>query len=131
MKSVAFDETYSPTAKSHNSNPEVCDEKIAAGKFWLNGLYYFVNARYDFHAKIWISPGLQFSQKIFRANFVSEQPRKSPNENGVEREIPKLHWHSQYTTIGQEYPIMRNYLAVKIERPRKFMTMAVHDGPFR
>ena len=68
MKSVASDETYSPTAKSHNSNPEVCDEKIAAGKFWLNGLHYFANARYDFPAKIWISPGLKFSPKILPAD---------------------------------------------------------------
>ena len=118
-------------SKSDSPNPEVCDEIIAAGQFRLNGLYYFANARYDFHAKIWISLGLQFSQKIFRANFVSEQPRKSPNENGVEREIPKFHWHSQYTTIGNEYPIMRNYLVVKIERPRKFMTKAMQAGSFR
>ena len=56
---------------------------------------------------------------------------KSPNENGIEREIPKFHWHSQYTTIGNEYPIMRNYLVLKIERPRKFMTKAMQAGPFR
>ena len=58
MKSMAFD----------NSNPEVCDGMVAASQFRLNGLYYFANARYDFHAKIWISLGLKFSPKILPAD---------------------------------------------------------------
>ena len=47
-------------------NPEVCDVMYDASELLLNGFYYFVNARYDFNAKIWISPGLQFSAKILR-----------------------------------------------------------------
>ena len=47
-------------------NPEVCDVMYDASELLLNGFYYFVNARYDFDAKIWISPGLKFSANILR-----------------------------------------------------------------
>lgn len=59
-----------------------------------------------------------------------DKPEKSPDGNGIEREIPEFHWHNNYTTIGHKYPIMRNYLAVRIQPPRKFMTMAIQDGKF-
>ena len=42
--------------------------------------------------------------------------QNSPDENGVVRETPESYW---YKISGKPFPVMRNYLAVKIN-PTKF-----------
>ena len=48
--------------------------------------------------------------KLKNIKALAHKPDKSPDEHEVLREIPMSHWHNQHGP----YPIMRNYLAVKI-----------------
>ena len=49
------------------------------------------------------------------SNDLIQKPDNSPDQHGILRETAMSHWHNQHTSSWTHFPIMRNYLAVKIK----------------
>ena len=127
-----------------------CDEFSAFDEFYSNGLYYFVNVEYDFENKIWKRLGF-FIFSNFPTTKSVQETRKQPqrkwidarnsservfNRRLVHRDnafasllnyiLSQSHWHNQYTTGGNQFPIMKKYLAIMIN-PSRFSDNITSD----